>query len=268
MVKIIRSRNCSRNNTIDAMEIAFDAVPNLAALVCVAGDELNRIQDTYPQATEPDMPEALLELIQRGHSINRSGLWDRVRAAKGIFLAFDASGNLVGCASIRRDARGYRRRVGEAFGISADTAYALNWVRAVDEFKLREFYELIITTALALLESDHTVYATATGTERESYVTALNNTGFVARDILEGRSVASAGHTSNAVKLYLLSVAEPPVSAPLDGLVDRPDFDGGCAAAPVAAPVCNCEGAEDCCEAAEEEQSPIERAVAASDSSW
>jgi len=270
MVKIIRSRNCSRNNTIDAMEIVFDAVPNLAALVCVSGNELSSIRDTYPQATEPDLPEALLGLIQRGHSIRPEGLWDRVRAAKGIFLAFDESGNLVGCASIRRDARGYRHRVNDAFSVNVDAAYALNWVRAVDEFKLREFYELIITTALALLESDHTVYATATGTERESYVEALSNTGFVARDIREGHSVASQGRTSNTTKLYLLSVAEP-VSAPLDHLVDSPDFDGGCAATPVSASDCTCESCEPEAEDVSPEQehsNALERAAATSDSAW
>ena len=273
MVKIIRSRHCSRNDTIDAMEIVFDTVPNLAALVCVAGDELRNIRDTYPQSTEPDLPEALMELIQRGHSIRAEGLWDRIRAAKGIFLAFDTTGNLVGCAAIRRDARGYRRRVNEAFNVSVDSAYALNWVRARDEFKIRDFYELIITTALALLEAEHTVYATATGTERESYVEALSNTGFVPRDIVAGHTMGTNGRSSSTTKLYLLS-AEAPVSVAVDRLADCADFDGGSAAAPVAPQACGAEMAQperdedvgDCRDP--ESPDPLAETISRADNHW
>lgn len=223
MVKIIRSRHFSREGTIDVMEIPFDSVPTLAALVFVHGDELHNITATYPQSVEPDLPEALMDMVQRGFSVKPERLWERIHRAKGIILAFDNSGNLVGCTAIRRDQRPYREKIRQSFGVSVDNAYSLNWVRARDEFKVREFYELITTTALAILDTEHTVYTTATGSEgRPAYREALANVGFIVRDSVEGSPL---GH----LRLHLLQSEADQAAAQRTAVrhdvVASPDFD-------------------------------------------
>ena len=224
MVNIIRSAHFN-NGTQTTMEVPFDTLPTLASLVFVHGPDIHNIRSIYPACVEPDLQDALLDLIQRGYSVKSDGLWDRVHRAKGVVLAFDTSGNLVGCAAVRRDQRPYRQKVRDTFGaqVNADAAYSINWVRGRDEFKSVPFFELVINTALALLDTNRPpCYVTVTGTERPAYMEALINSGFIAYEPVSERTPLAH------LRLYVLPAEnnETTNTRSLESLGD--DFDSPC----------------------------------------
>lgn len=193
MVKIIRSGQFSEDHQVQTTEIPFNEIPALAAIVYIHGPDVLNISSIYPACSEPDLREAILDMITRGYSIKAEGLLDRVMRAKAVVLAFDTSGNLVGMAAIRRDQRTYRAKIQDTFGVSIDSAYALNWVRGRDEFKSPLFYELAISTALAVLGDVHPpVYSLTTLTEGALYTEALDHNGFALQP--EARTGAPLAH--------------------------------------------------------------------------